>query len=123
MLDTFVSRVGSQSERSRAASVLPRRRYSDGRRESAFPAVLRHCGTASFWNRCDLAQMATAREGRPDGRLLLDLPEVATSLSLSLRSVQALVYSGQLRSVTLGRSRRVVKADLEAFVEDLRGSP
>jgi excisionase family DNA binding protein len=67
--------------------------------------------------------MATAREIRPDGRLLLDLPQVAEALSLSLRSVQSLIYAGRLRSVTVGRSRRVAVADLEAFVEDLRAGP
>lgn len=67
--------------------------------------------------------MATAREVRSDGRLLLGLPEVAASLSLSLRSVQNLIYTGRLRSLTVGRSRRVAVADLAAFVEDLRASP
>lgn len=67
--------------------------------------------------------MATTLEARADGRLLLDLPQVAEALSLSLRSVQGLVYSGQLRSLTVGRSRRVAVADLAAFVEDLRTSP
>ncbi len=67
--------------------------------------------------------MATSLEARSDGRLLLDLPQVAGALSLSLRTVQGLIYSGQLRSLTVGRSRRVAVADLDAFVEDLRASP
>lgn len=57
---------------------------------------------------------------RSDGRLLLDLPQVAKALSLSLRSVQNLIYDGRLRSFTVGRSRRVAVADLDAFVEGLR---
>jgi excisionase family DNA binding protein len=65
--------------------------------------------------------MATTPETRrSDGRLLLDLPEVANALSLSVRSVQNLCYRGQLRSLTVGRSRRVAVADLDAFVESLR---
>jgi excisionase family DNA binding protein len=68
--------------------------------------------------------MATSQApSRSDGRLLLDLPQVADALSLSLRSVQNLIYRGQLRSLTVGRSRRVALADLAAFVEDLRASP
>lgn len=65
--------------------------------------------------------MATTPESpRLDGRLLLDLPQVADALSLSLRTVQNLIYDGQLRSLTVGRSRRVAVSDLVAFVEDLR---
>jgi excisionase family DNA binding protein len=66
--------------------------------------------------------MATVQASRPDARLLLDLPQVAASLSLSLRTIQGLVYSGQLRSLTVGRSRRVAVVDLEAFVAELRTS-
>ena len=67
--------------------------------------------------------MATSVRDRADGRLLLDLPQVAETLSLSLRSVQNLIYAGRLRSLTIGRSRRVAVADLAAFVESLRTNP
>jgi excisionase family DNA binding protein len=67
--------------------------------------------------------MATTVRDRAGERLLLDLPAVAASLSLSLRSVQNLIYSGQLRSLTVGRLRRVARADLELFVEGLRAAP
>jgi excisionase family DNA binding protein len=67
--------------------------------------------------------MATTVRDRAGERLLLDLPQVAEALSLSLRSVQNLCYDGRLRSLTIGRSRRVAVADLAAFVEDLRASP
>ena len=67
--------------------------------------------------------MATTPETRrSDGRLLLDLQQVAVALSLSLRSVQGLVYDGRLRSLTVGRSRRVAVADLDAFVASLRST-
>lgn len=62
----------------------------------------------------------TPEPRRPDERLLLDLPGVAEALSLSLRSVQNLIYEGRLRSLTVGRSRRVAVMDLVAFVDDLR---
>jgi excisionase family DNA binding protein len=64
--------------------------------------------------------MATAARDRAVARLLLDLPGVAAALGLSLRSTQALVYSGRLPSVTIGRSRRVAVSDLVAFVDGLR---
>ena len=47
--------------------------------------------------------------------VLLTVAEVAESLRLSRRTVESLISSQQLRSVTIGRSRRVRKADLEAF--------
>lgn len=52
-------------------------------------------------------------------QLLVNLDEVAQSLSLSRRSVQALIYRGELPSVTIGRCRRIAVADLEAFVRRL----
>jgi excisionase family DNA binding protein len=67
--------------------------------------------------------MATAVRDRAGERLLFDLPAVAEALSVSLRTVQNLVYSGKLRSLTVGRSRRIAAVDLAAFVEDLRASP
>ena len=53
-------------------------------------------------------------------QLLVDLDEAARALSLSKRSLQQLVYAGELPSVRIGRSRRVAVADLEAFVAALR---
>ncbi len=53
-------------------------------------------------------------------RLLVSLDDAAAMLSLSRRSVQALVYAGGLPSIKVGRSRRIVLADLEAFVDELR---
>ena len=53
-------------------------------------------------------------------RLLVNVVEAAEKLSLSKRTVQSLLYSGQLRGVRVGRSRRIAVAELEAFVERLR---
>ena len=48
---------------------------------------------------------------------LMTVPEVASDLRLSRSQVYALMAAGQLRSVHIGRSRRVLVADLAAFVE------
>jgi excisionase family DNA binding protein len=54
------------------------------------------------------------------GELLVTLDEAGRRLSLCRRSVQSLIYEGQLPSVKVGRSRRVAVTDLEAFVAHLR---
>lgn len=54
------------------------------------------------------------------GELLVDLDEAARRLSLCRRSVQTLVYAGELPACRIGRSRRVAVADLEAYVNALR---
>ncbi len=52
--------------------------------------------------------------------LLLDVRGAAAALSVSPRTVQTLVYSGELPSVKIGRSRRIADADLAAYVARLR---
>ncbi len=52
--------------------------------------------------------------------LLVDVDEAARRLSLSRRSVQSLIYKGQLPSISVGRRRLVAVADLLAFVDGLR---
>ena len=52
--------------------------------------------------------------------LLVDLNEAARRLAMCRRSVQTLVYAGELRAVRIGRSRRIPVVDLEAYVKDLR---
>lgn len=52
--------------------------------------------------------------------LLLGLDEAARCLALSKRTVQGLVYAGDLPSVSIGRSRRIAVADLADYVERLR---
>jgi excisionase family DNA binding protein len=47
--------------------------------------------------------------------ILLTVEEVADSLRLSRRTVESLISSKQLRSVTIGRSRRIHRDDLETF--------
>ncbi len=53
-------------------------------------------------------------------RLLVDVDEAARRLSVSKRTVQALLYSGQLRGVKVGRCRRIPVSELTAYVERLR---
>jgi len=47
---------------------------------------------------------------------LLTLSEVASRLRVSLRTVQRLVSSGQLRVVKVGRLPRVTSTELEAYL-------
>jgi len=59
---------------------------------------------------------------RPMGascQLLFTVAEVSQILRLSRSRVYELIYAGQLPSIKLGRSRRVRRSDVEAFVEGL----
>lgn len=49
-------------------------------------------------------------------KLLLKPEEAAEVLSVGRDRLYALIASGELRSLKLGRSRRIAVADLEAFV-------
>jgi excisionase family DNA binding protein len=55
--------------------------------------------------------------------LLVDVSEAAEMLGVSSRQVERLVASGALPSVKVGASRRIRRADLEAFVASLPPSP
>lgn len=66
------------------------------------------------------ADGAAAAGGPGGGPLLLRLGEVAGLLGLSERTVADLVARRELRSVKVGRARRVARADVEAYVEALR---
>jgi excisionase family DNA binding protein len=52
--------------------------------------------------------------------LLVTLDDAAAMLSISRRSAQSLIYSGELPSVKVGRSRRIAAVDLQAYVARLR---
>jgi excisionase family DNA binding protein len=66
-----------------------------------------------------LAQTTRATE-RPAAQapLLLRVPEVAELLSLGLTKTWALVNSGEIPSVTIGKSRRVRAQDLAAWLDE-----
>jgi len=51
-------------------------------------------------------------------KLLLRVGEVSEALGLSRGAVYALILDGSIPSVKIGRSRRVAKADLEAWVQE-----
>ncbi len=53
-------------------------------------------------------------------QLLLKVEEAAIRLGLGRTIVWGLVSSGELESVTIGRSRRVPVEALDAYVERLR---
>lgn len=50
---------------------------------------------------------------------LVTVEAAADSLAVSRTTAYALVRSGQLRSVKIGKSRRIAVADIDAFVESL----
>ena len=64
------------------------------------------------------------REERPtsDTALLLTPEEAARRLSVGRTTLYDLLARGELRSVSLGRCRRISVAELEAFVERLDAS-
>lgn len=51
--------------------------------------------------------------------LLLTIPEAATQLSLSTRTMWSLVSTGQIRTVLIGSSRRINSAELDRFINTL----
>ena len=54
--------------------------------------------------------------------LLLKIPEVMARLAVGQTKVYELMSSGELRSVKVGRSRRVPNDDLERFMAELDDS-
>ncbi len=59
---------------------------------------------------------ATKTSEKVDDQILVDVVGAAQRLNLSPRAVQNLVYSGELPSLLIRRSRRIRVVDLEAFV-------
>lgn len=57
------------------------------------------------------------------GTVLLKIPEVMARLAISQTKIYELMSSGELRSVKVGRSRRVSIEELERFVAELDDSP
>jgi excisionase family DNA binding protein len=56
----------------------------------------------------------------PDGdQLLVTVDEAARRLSIGRSHLYEYLLRGSLRSVRIGRSRRIVSRDLEAFIEGL----
>ncbi len=55
--------------------------------------------------------------------LLLTTAEAAELLGVSRTTVYELLNAGQLESIRIGRSRRIPRAALVAYVDRLRGVP
>jgi len=58
----------------------------------------------------------------PSG-LLITVEEAARRLSIGRSHVYAQMQRGNLRSVRIGRSRRILARDLEGFIQVLLGDP
>lgn len=56
----------------------------------------------------------------PAVRLLLTVEQAAGRLNVGRSTAYALILSGQLESVSVGRLRRIPAAAVEAFVDSLR---
>jgi excisionase family DNA binding protein len=59
--------------------------------------------------------------GIGDDRLLLRMEEVARLLSISRSALYVLIAKQQLPSILIGRSRRVPKDQLKAWIEEQVG--
>ena len=56
-------------------------------------------------------------------RVLLNPREAAQSLGVSRSTLYSLLASGELRSVSVGRLRRIKATDLDDYVATLRPAP
>jgi excisionase family DNA binding protein len=57
----------------------------------------------------------------PSDALLLDLSTAAATLAVSRSTLYRLLDAGELPSVTVGRSRRITRASLVAYVAEREG--
>ena len=55
-------------------------------------------------------------------RLMVTVAEAAEMLGVCRNRVYELIYSGQLNSVKMGRSRRIAVAELQRFVASTVGA-
>ena len=55
--------------------------------------------------------------------LLITIEEAARRLSIGRSHIYQQMQLGRLRSVRIGRSRRILESDLAAFIEELLGGP
>lgn len=58
----------------------------------------------------------SATHRQPIARLAVSVPQAAASLGVSVRTAWALVASGQLRTIRVGRRRIVPLAELARFI-------
>ncbi len=62
-------------------------------------------------------------EDSGSSRLLLTIEEAARCLAIGRSHIYELMQRGGLRSVRIGRSRRILNSDLGAFIEELLRGP
>ena len=55
--------------------------------------------------------------------LLVTIEEAARRLSIGRSHIYAQMQCGNLRSIRIGRSRRILERDLEAFIDELLDGP
>ena len=55
--------------------------------------------------------------------LLVTVEEAARRLSIGRSHIYAQMQCGNLRSIQIGRSRRILERDLEAFIDELLDDP
>ena len=65
------------------------------------------------------AALAPPRQQAPDAPLLVTVEEAARRLSIGRTAAYLLVLNGEIQSVKIGRTRRVVVASLEAYIQRL----
>jgi excisionase family DNA binding protein len=59
----------------------------------------------------------------PDNRMVLTIEEAAKRLGVGRTTMYALVMNGEIRSVTIGRLRRVPTQCLDEYVSNLLAQP
>lgn len=63
--------------------------------------------------------LAPPHQQPPDAPLLVTVEEAARRLSIGRTAAYLLVLNGELQSVKIGRTRRVVVASLKAYIQRL----
>lgn len=63
-----------------------------------------------------ISQRNLGEESQTESKLLLTVPEVAQRLSLGRSFVYQLVMKGEIRSIKVGRARRIPVTALEQFI-------
>ena len=62
-------------------------------------------------------------EGSGSNQLLLTIEEAARRLAIGRSHIYEQMQRGGLRSVRIGRSRRILNTDLEAFIDQILNGP
>jgi excisionase family DNA binding protein len=80
-----------------------------------------HCwlGLAIYPSMSTTAPDVTGRKPTPELKpLFCTVPDAARMLGVSIPSIYALITDGKLRSVKLGRSRRILIESVQALAEE-----